>query len=56
MGTCSLCGGRYPDTGLVDHLESQHPALVADATLERWPDGTPVVIDNTLEPEDFGSV
>lgn len=53
MATCSLCGARYPDQDMLSHIEAAHPALAADATLERWPDGTPVIIDNTLKPEDF---
>lgn len=35
-----------------DHARLLHPAQWGDGP-ERWPDGTPVVYDTTLEPEDF---
>lgn len=53
MARCALCNATYPDAEMLDHLESEHPALAADASLERWPDGHPVIFDHTLEPDDF---
>lgn len=53
MARCALCDATYPDSEMLEHLESQHPGLAADASLERWPDGHPVIFDRTLEPDDF---
>lgn len=34
-----------------DHMRVLHPDLYEQ--MQRWPDGAPVVIDKTLEPENF---
>lgn len=54
---CNLCKDEWPDAeggleSFFDHLRVMHP----DADYgepERWPDGSLVVIDETLEPGDF---
>ena len=35
----------------MDHFRVMHPDTFAQ--IETWPDGAPVVVDGTLEPEDF---
>jgi hypothetical protein len=56
VGFCRLCldeqGEPLPllATELLDHLRKVHGM---DVKLETWPDGSPVVVDHTLEPEDF---
>jgi hypothetical protein len=47
-GVCNLCGERVAD--LLVHLRVEHDF---DEEIETWPDGSPVVIDTTLEPGDF---
>lgn len=51
MGMCFLCDppALIPDGDALAHFERVHPTL----GVSRWPDGKPVVIDRTLEPEDF---
>ena len=51
-GYCNLC--EPPRRIALDAL-SEHFHVVHDLTLEvaTWPDGSPVVIDQTLEPCDF---
>ncbi len=34
-----------------EHFRVLHPDL--HEAMERWPDGAPVVVDETLDPEDF---
>jgi hypothetical protein len=48
--TCHLCEAELLSCGLdaaADHL-SGHGIEV-----DRWPDGSPVVVDTTLEPQEF---
>jgi hypothetical protein len=54
MGTCFICDppAYVPDERLWDHALEVHKIDVA-AELQRWPDGKPVVVDESLEPEDF---
>lgn len=55
MGTCRLCppgDDRVADEDLLEHLRVTHPTRYGDGP-ERWPDGEPVVTDETLEPGDF---
>lgn len=42
------CGHAGP----ASHLRLLHPDVWGDGP-ERWDDGEPVVIDTTLQPEDF---
>lgn len=49
-GTCNLCDVKVD--GIFEHLATEHPEVFAEG-IARWPDGEPVVIDSTLEPEDF---
>lgn len=44
--------GEWTLGEMVTHLHTAH-GVDLDADLERWPDGDPVVVDATLEPEDF---
>ena len=50
MGRCELCRESVPDPELIDHLRVVH---AEDVEPVRWPDGSPVVVDHTLKPEDF---
>lgn len=47
---CNLCGARVLVVEILVHLRVEHDV---DAEIEEWPDGEPVIIDTTLEPEDF---
>ena len=49
-GFCQICGEK--EQNLIAHIQNMHPDAYGDGFLE-WPDGSPVVIDMTLEPEDF---
>lgn len=54
---CNLCHDEWPDAeggleSVLDHLRVMHPGEeVGD--IERWPDGSVVIYDDTLQPEDF---
>jgi hypothetical protein len=59
--TCQLCGERLADTGedmaadmleAMEHLRLFHPDQYEEP--ETWPDGSLVVEDQSLEPDDFG--
>jgi hypothetical protein len=50
---CHLChttGLTTPE--MLNHLRLLHPEQWGDGP-GRWPDGAPVVVDTTLQPEDF---
>jgi len=49
-GTCLICDEKQDD--LIGHLLNLHPDATEGGFLE-WPDGSPVVVDSTLTPEDF---
>lgn len=51
---CSLCPeeGDGGAEGALEHLRLVHPEVYGDGP-ERWPDGSLVVSDDTLEPEEF---
>ena len=54
MPTCTLCPDGPPGNDAGDtlhHLRQFHPDVDADP--ERWPDGRPVWVDLTLDPDDF---
>lgn len=52
MITCHLCGSGCVDMDeVLDHIRDDHPEDWEP--LERWPDGSLVVVDNTLTPDDF---
>lgn len=58
MSTCYLCPPGGDPLGddvetMAEHLRTQHPDVYGGGP-ERWPDGTIVVYDTTLEPIDFG--
>jgi hypothetical protein len=53
---CLICEDEWPDEeggleSFVDHMRVNHPDQYEEP--DRWPDGQLVVIDDTLEPEDF---
>lgn len=49
---CAVCGERIPIEHLLGHLRGAHDL---DEEPETWPDGELVIVDETLEPDDFGS-
>lgn len=49
-GTCAMCGERVSVEELLEHIRGAHDL---DAEIATWPDGRMVVIDETLEPDDF---
>lgn len=51
-GICQLCGERIAVEVLIAHLRVDHHI---DAEVSTWPDGAPVVIDESLLPSDFKS-
>lgn len=53
MANCHLCADEVPDVELLHHLRVIHPEQAEE--FERWLDGEFLVVDKTLEPEDFGS-
>jgi len=54
MGSCFVCSpaAEVGDRMLVDHLQLFHSDVYGSGP-ERWPDGSVVVVDVTLEPSDF---
>ena len=53
--TCSLCGEYMPHPlDIVAHLKLRHRGVfeVSDE-FKRRPDGSPVVVDASLQPKDF---
>jgi hypothetical protein len=51
-GHCHCCHEQVPGAEMLDHLRVVHPDVYGDGP-ERWPDGSLVVVDGTLGPEDF---
>lgn len=49
---CNLCEppAIMPADRLIDHLRLMHAYEMQPAT---WPDGSLVIVDTTLEPDDF---
>ncbi len=47
---CALCGEPMPLELLMGHLRGAHDI---EEDIETWPDGSPVIVDRTLRPEDF---
>jgi len=55
VATCHICppdDNTVPDREMVDHLRVLHPDLYGDGP-PRWPDGSIVFVDYTLEPDNF---
>jgi hypothetical protein len=58
--TCNLCPksdneAEYDDLEQVSgHLRVMHPDVYGNGP-DRWPDGRIVVVDDTLEPAEFGT-
>lgn len=49
---CLLCNYAAMDwDDIVEHIRVLHPEYWSDP--ERWPDGRLVIVDETLEAEDF---
>lgn len=48
---CDLCGEDMSSDEILDHLRLMHPAQYQEP--ETWPDGSFVVVDQTLDPKDF---
>lgn len=58
MITCHLCppdDNQIPDTDVLDHLRVVHPDAYGDGP-DLWPDGSPVIVDTTLTPAEFGDL
>lgn len=49
-GTCKICNEKQEN--LIAHLEILHPDACGDGFL-KWPDGSAVIVDSTLQPGDF---
>ena len=49
-GVCALCGETVPADMLLGHLRGAHEL---DVEIAEWPDGRPVIVDETLTPDDF---
>ena len=49
--TCALCRERFPLEDIMGHIRGAHDL---DIEVAEWPDGGPVIIDQTLEPDSFG--
>jgi hypothetical protein len=47
---CQLCLEWLPLEEIMGHVRGAHGL---DVDIETWPDGAPVVIDRTLEPDSF---
>jgi hypothetical protein len=47
---CLVCGEWMPLDEIMVHVRVEHDL---DVEFAEWPDGSPVVIDETLQPEDF---
>lgn len=49
MATCRACAPprSVADHMLMEHLRMLHPVIYRQ--IERWPDGTPVVVDRTAD-------
>ena len=52
-GFCELCKDWLPLTTVADHLRLFHPDEFGDG-VATWPDGEVVIVDTTLNPDDFG--
>ncbi len=50
LAFCVLCGKTISLELLMGHLRGNHDI---SEDIETWPDGSPVIIDKTLEPKDF---
>ncbi len=47
---CALCEWKGSVELILGHLRGAHGI---DEEPAMWPDGSPVIVDNTLEPDDF---
>lgn len=54
MGRCFVCEPprNLPDGDFHEHMLVAH-GIDVEAEVQRWSDGQPVIVDKTLEPEDF---
>lgn len=50
VATCALCERRFAVENIWEHLRIVHGV---EGEIAEWPDGEPVIIDTTLEPDDF---
>lgn len=50
VGTCGICHNQIALDFILQHLKVVHDI---DAVPAEWPDGSSVIIDQTLEPVDF---
>ena len=47
---CGICQERVPCEEILAHLADVHDQ---DVEIQCWPDGSPVVVDLSLTPDDF---
>jgi len=52
IALCELCWAQVSVDEIEAHLREQHDLEVE---IMRWADGRPVIVDKTLEPEDFAA-
>jgi hypothetical protein len=52
MATCHFCSDPISDVEMLHHFRVMHPQQTEE--FERWLDGEFLVVDETLEPGDFG--
>lgn len=50
-GFCNVCEEDVPSHDLMGHIRVMHPDLYEEPLT--WPDGSYVIIDESLEPQDF---
>lgn len=55
MARCHVCQpeAAIADEEILNHVRLLHPEQWGDG-IECWPDGSPVIVDLTLEVGDFG--
>jgi hypothetical protein len=52
---CAICPDSEHRTPaqILDHFRVMHPGIYGDGP-DRWPDGSLVIVDESLSPDDFG--
>jgi len=50
-GQCGICEAIMHPFELIPHVRREHPEYYDP--VQCWPDGRPVIVDTTLDPDDF---